>query len=219
MKKVLVRGPALTSTGYGEHCRFIMRSLRKLEDKIDLHLIPVNWGESNWIWEDNEERRWLDGIIKKTAERIQKNENFDVSLQVTIPNEWERMAPVNYGVTAGIETTKVAPIWLQKANEMDKIITISKHSKNSFTNTVYEGVDQRTGQKGILRCATDIEIVHYPVKHYFESKFTNLFSAATRSIVDPPRAKVFTIKPIFGLSKNSSTNHIIVFSRFFLGPH
>ena len=29
--KVLVRGPALTRTGYGEHCRFVLRSLRQVE--------------------------------------------------------------------------------------------------------------------------------------------------------------------------------------------
>ena len=30
--KVLVRGPALTRTGYGEHCRFVLRALRQVED-------------------------------------------------------------------------------------------------------------------------------------------------------------------------------------------
>jgi len=166
MKKVLVRGPALTRTGYGEHCRFVLRCLRTMEDKIDIYLIPVNWGQSNWVWEDNEERRWMDNIIRKTAVHGQQQGQYDVSIQVTIPNEWQRLAPVNFGVTAGIETTKVAPIWLQKANEMDKIITISEHSKQTFINTVYEGIDQRTGQTAHLKCSKEVEIVHYPVKHY-----------------------------------------------------
>ena len=64
--KVLVRGPALTRTGYGEHCRFVLRSLRQCEG-LDLYLMPVNWGQSTWLWEDNEERSWTDSIIKKTA--------------------------------------------------------------------------------------------------------------------------------------------------------
>jgi hypothetical protein len=74
------------------------------------------------------------------------------------------MAPVNIGVTAGIETTKAAPIWLQKCNEMDKIVTISQHSKNTLLTSIYEGVDQRTGQRGVLRCMKDVDVVHYPVK-------------------------------------------------------
>ena len=163
--KVLVRGPALTRTGYGEHCRFVLRALSKLPE-LDIYLIPVNWGQSAWIWEHSEERNWLDEIIKKTAIYGQQGGAYDISVQVTIPNEWERLAPVNIGVTAGIETTKVAPIWLQKCNEMDKVITISEHSKQSFINTVYEGIDQATGQKGLLKCITDVDVVHYPVKKY-----------------------------------------------------
>ena len=62
--KVIVRGPALTRTSYGEHCRFVLRALKECDD-IDLYLVPVNWGQSSWIWEENEERIWLDEIIKK----------------------------------------------------------------------------------------------------------------------------------------------------------
>ena len=163
--KVLVRGPALTRTGYGEHCRFVLRSLRQIED-LDIYLIPVNWGQSAWVWEDNEERQWTDDIIKKTALYGQQGGKYDISIQVTIPNEWQRMAPVNIGITAGIETTKVAPVWLAKCNEMDKVITISEHSKKGFVETFYEGIDQRTGQRGILKCEKEIDVVHYPVKKY-----------------------------------------------------
>ena len=128
-KKVVVRGPALTRSGYGEHTRFLLRALRQKEDKFDIYLIPTGWGQTGWINEDDEERRWLDFIIHKTSAFQKQKGQFDVSLQVTIPNEWEPMAPINIGVTAGIETTKVAPIWLEKANMMDKIITISEFSK------------------------------------------------------------------------------------------
>ena len=64
--KVLVRGPALTRTGYGEHCRFVLRALREIEE-IDIFLVPTNWGESSWTWENDSERAWMDEIIKKTA--------------------------------------------------------------------------------------------------------------------------------------------------------
>ena len=164
--KVLVRGPALTRSGYGEHTRLVLRSLRTLEDNIDLFFIPTGWGQTGWIYEDTEERRWIDSLVEKTAQHRHLQANFDVSLQVTIPNEWQRMAPVNIGVTAGIETTKVAPVWLEKANMMDKIVTISEFSKSGFINTFYEGIDRRTGQKVQLGCNTPIEVVHYPVKEY-----------------------------------------------------
>ena len=37
-KKILVRGPALSQTGYGEQCRFALRALRSREDLFDIHL-------------------------------------------------------------------------------------------------------------------------------------------------------------------------------------
>ena len=165
-KKILVRGPCLTRSGYGEHARFVLRSLKTREDIFDIYIIPVNWGQTGWTAEDNEERKWLDKRIKATAIYIQQKGQFDISIQVTIPNEWEQLAPVNIGVTAGIETTKVAPVWLEKANMMDKIITISEHSKSGFTNTTYQGQNTQTGAPMTLSCSTPVEVVHYPVKAY-----------------------------------------------------
>jgi len=166
MKRIIVRGPALTQSGYGEHTRFLLRSLRKYEDKYDIYVLPVNWGQTGWIHEDNEERRWIDEVIVKTQKEMRKpNPKFDISVQVTIPNEWERMAPINIGVTAGIETTKVAPIWIQKTNMMDKVITISDHAKQVFLMSKYEGVNQETNEQVLLQCETPIDIVHYPVKN------------------------------------------------------
>ena len=170
--KILVRAPVLTRTGYGEHGRFVLRALRTIEEKIDIYVSPVNWGNSNWIWENNEERQWLDKLIHKTAVYQQKCKEmkhetpYAMSVQVTIPNEWERLAPVNIGVTAGIETTKVAPIWLEKANNMNKVVTISQHSRETFINSVYEGINQQTGQPARLACNQDIAVVHYPAKTY-----------------------------------------------------
>ena len=165
-KKILVRGPCLTRSGYGEHARFVLRSLKTRQDIFDIYVIPVNWGQTGWIAEENEERRWLDERIKATAVYIQQKGQFDISLQVTIPNEWEQLAPINIGVTAGIETTKVAPVWLEKANMMDKVITISEHSKWGFDNTIYQGQNSQTGEPMTLACTTPVEIVHYPVKTY-----------------------------------------------------
>jgi len=168
MKKVLVRGPALTRSGYGEHTRFILRSLRQHEDLFDIYLIPVNWGNTGWVYEDSEERRWLDSIVSKTATYQQENSspNYDISMQVTIPNEWEKMAPINIGVTAGIETTRVSPTWIEKGNFVDKMITVSQFSKNSYANTNYTVTSEKTGQvvNKDFRCTTPIEVVHYPVR-------------------------------------------------------
>jgi len=165
--KVLVRGPALTRTGYGEHCRFVLRALRQNKN-IDIYLIPLNWGQSTWVWEDTEERQWIDDLVRKTANYGRSGATYDASVQVTVPNEWELLAPVNIGITAGIETNKVSPVWLEKCNQMDKIITISNHSKNSFTQVFYDGIDKVSGKKTRLSCIKSVEVVHYPVKKFKE---------------------------------------------------
>ena len=141
--KVLVVGPALTQTGYGEHCRFVLRALKEVED-IDLYLLPVNWGQSNWIWEDTEERKWMDFIVKKTAMHQQHEPSYDVSIQVTIPNEWKALAPINIGVTAGIETTECPQEWIDGLNRIDLNIVPSNFSKDVLEKCIYDRIDNNT---------------------------------------------------------------------------
>ena len=56
-KKILVEGPVLSQSGYGEHARFVLRSLRTQEENFDIYAIPLNWGHTSWSFEENEERR------------------------------------------------------------------------------------------------------------------------------------------------------------------
>jgi hypothetical protein len=162
MKKVIFRGPILTRSGYGEQARFALRSLLSRPDLYDIYIEPRTWGKTNWIFEDTAEKKLIDSLIRK---RFMYKGEFDVSMQVTIPNEWEPLAPINVGYTAGIETTKVAPQWLEKANMMDNIIVVSNHSKTVFENTRYDVVDRATGQKvSGYACNTNITAVQYPVR-------------------------------------------------------
>jgi len=166
-KKIIVRAPVLSRSGYGEHARFVLKALKTKEDIYDIYILNINWGKTGWIYEDNEERRWIDELILKTSAYMQQNNHFDASIQVTIPNEWQKMAPFNIGVTAGIETTKVSPQWIEKSHEVDKIITISEHSKNVYLGTSYDAQNKETGAMiKDYRCKTPIEIVHYPVRTF-----------------------------------------------------
>ena len=89
-----------------------------------------------------------------------------MSFQVTIPNEWEKIAPINIGYTAGIETTKVAHQWIDRGNIMDKIIVVSNHSKNTFKDTVYQAVNEETKEQIEFQLKTEIDVVNYPAKQY-----------------------------------------------------
>ena len=161
-QKVLVRGPALSQSGYGEHARFVLRALRTREDVFDIFLENINWGKTSWLWEDTEERRWIDSLLNKTIHFSQNGGKFDISLQVTIPNEWKRLAPINIGCTAGIETTKIAPQWVEKSYLMDKIIVVSEHAKYGFVETAYNATNSQTGQPQSVSAKGPIEVVNYP---------------------------------------------------------
>tara|TARA_Y100000310_G_scaffold301781_1_gene338548 strand:+ start:779 stop:2767 length:1989 start_codon:yes stop_codon:yes gene_type:complete len=163
-KKVLVRGPALSSSGYGEHARFILRALRAHENYYEIFFENINWGQTGFLIEDNEERKWMDFLLGKTQHYKQSGGQFDVSIQVTIPPEWQKLCPVNIGVTAGIETTRIAPVWIEKCQLVDKIIVPSEHARHAFDNTFYNLKNDQTGQEVEFRNHTPIEVIHYPVK-------------------------------------------------------
>ena len=170
-KKILVRGPALSQSGYGEQTRFALRALRSREDAFDIYLHPIRWGNTGWVHEDSEERRWMDHIVKKAADHESANGTYDLSLQVTIPNEWTKMAPVNVGYTAGIETTKISPQWVEKSTLMDEIIVVSDHAKYGFDNTSYAAKNEKTGEVvENFTCTTPVETVNYAVRDIKASK-------------------------------------------------
>ena len=160
-KKIYVKAPCLSQSGYGEQSRFALRALRSKEDIFDIYIEAIPWGQTGWIWEDNEFKNWVDKTIEKTAVAAgQQTLMPDISLQITIPNEWSRIAPINVGYTAGIETSHVAPVWLQKGNEMDKILVVSEHAKSSYVNTVANAKNQQTGETFDYKLETPVEVVH-----------------------------------------------------------
>ena len=166
-KKIIVRGPFLSQSGYGEQARFALRSLRAHQDKFDIHLINVGWGRTGWILEDNEERQWIDELIRRTQIYLQEHNNapptFDVSLQITVPNEFEKIAHFNIGYTAGIETTKAAPEWIDKCNVMNRLIVPSAHSKEILETTKYR-VKINEKEERELKTHCPIDVVSYPVR-------------------------------------------------------
>jgi glycosyltransferase involved in cell wall biosynthesis len=166
-KNVILKGPILTRSGYGEQARFALRSLRSRPDLYNVFIQPLSWGDTSWLTDVDEERAWIDQTIEKTISYIQQGGHFDVSVQVTIPNEFEPMAPVNIGYTAGIETTRVAPEWLEVCNQMNKLIVVSNHSKNVFLNSSAVAVNKETNEQiDDYRLQIPVDVVNYPVKKY-----------------------------------------------------
>lgn len=159
-KKILVRGPILSQSGYGEQSRFALRALKSREDLFDIYIIPTSWGKTGWIWQQSEFREWIDEKITLTQVLLQRKQlQADISLQITIPNEFQKLAPINIGYTAGIETNRCSPQWLQKCNEMDKVLVVSNHAKTSLVDTVAQATNRQTGEKIAYRIETPVDVV------------------------------------------------------------
>lgn len=159
-KKIFVKAPCLSQSGYGEQSRFALRALKSREDLWEIFLQPIPWGQTSWIWEDTELRRWMDARILDTQLKLQqKSLQPDLSLQISIPNEFQKICPINIGYTAGIETDRVAPVWLQKGNEMNRVLVVSTHAKNTYINTELQVADPNTQIKRPYRMETPVDVV------------------------------------------------------------
>tara|TARA_R110002020_G_scaffold78557_7_gene197490 strand:- start:297 stop:1586 length:1290 start_codon:yes stop_codon:yes gene_type:complete len=174
-KKVLLKAPVLTQSGYGEHSRWIFNVLLEREDLFDIYVEPLNWGKTGWQWQDTEERKKIDFCIGKFHHVItNKVQNaFDVCIHVDIPTAWKRVAPLMIGVTAGIEADAISPHWVQPSYQnVDKIIVPSTFSKQGFIEAIdkysfmfseSDSIDPNSLKSNFEE---KITVVHYPIKDY-----------------------------------------------------
>jgi glycosyltransferase involved in cell wall biosynthesis len=84
----------------------------------------------------------------------------ELFVTITIPTEFETIGKYNIGITAGIETTIVAPQWLEACNKMDVVFTISEHSKNIFLSSKFGKQGPNGQQLGMLEIQKPVEVLH-----------------------------------------------------------
>lgn len=132
MKRVILRGPVLSQSGYGVHCRQVAKWLLQKEN-IDVKFNVMPWGDTPWHINPDS----LGGLIGEIMTRtVEPKEKFDVSIQLQLPNEWNTsLAEVNVGMTAGVETDRCNPRWIDSINNMHRLIVPSAHVKKCFDNT------------------------------------------------------------------------------------
>lgn len=129
-KKVLLRGPVLTQSGYGVHARQVAQWLLGKED-VDLEIQALPWGDTPWIIQD----KYDDGLIGRIMQRTvdPSGRTYDVTFQLQLPNEWDpSLGRINVGITAGVETDRAHSDWAQACNKMSLVIVPSSHSEASL---------------------------------------------------------------------------------------
>lgn len=160
--KVVVSCPVDTYSGYGARARDFVQALLAIE-KYDVRILSQRWGNTRQGYLDDHQRDDLSSLIIP-----QLTYEPDVWIQITVPNEFQRVGKYNIGVTAGIETTLASPQWVMGCNVMDLVLTSSEHSKLVFQESKYDMTDTA---KGITQ---KIE-VNKPVEVLFEGVDTNKY--------------------------------------------
>jgi glycosyltransferase involved in cell wall biosynthesis len=131
-KKVLLRGPVLTQSGYGVHARQVAKWLLSRSD-VELEIQALPWGDTPWLINGNLEGGLIGRILEKTVDPSGKF--YDVSVQLQLPNEWDpKLGRRNIGITAGIETDRCNPEWISACNAMDLVVVPSRHAADSLSS-------------------------------------------------------------------------------------
>jgi ADP-heptose:LPS heptosyltransferase/glycosyltransferase involved in cell wall biosynthesis len=170
--KTLLKAPVLTQSGYGVHSRQIFDALVN-DPLFDVHVESLNWGNCSHITENTAQKKLINQCVEKAQmAKHQNQENYDLFIHVTVPNEFERKGKFNVGVTAGIETDRVSHVWIQKCNEMDLNIVPSEHSKKVFENTIVEWENSNTKERGSFKLSKPMVVCG-------EGVDTNIFKPGT----------------------------------------
>ena len=140
---LLFRGPVKTRSGYGAHSRDLLQALYEM-DMFEIKIDSCGWGSTplTALDSNNTFHQW----IEENTVNINVPVQPDVYVQVTVPNEFQRIGKFNIGVTAGIETTIAPKDWVDGCNRMDLIITTSNFSRDVLLQTVYNENEKNTGK-------------------------------------------------------------------------
>ena len=168
----IISAPVDTYSGYGARSRDLVKAIIET-DKYDVKIAPQMWGNTPWgFTEDNPEWSFLKSYFLNSPQLPKQPE---IWMQITVPNEFQRVGKFNIGVTAGIETTLSPGDWIEGINRMDLTLTSSEHSKSTFVNTVLSKVDQRTNQQvGEVKVEKPLEVL-------FEGVDTNVYKTIDKS--------------------------------------
>jgi hypothetical protein len=151
---LVISCPIDTYSGYGARSRDFVQSIIDL-DKYDVKILGQRWGNTRFGYlRDHKNESLLSRVIPQMTQQP------DIWIQITVPNEFQKVGKFNIGVTAGIETTLCDPSWIQGCNNMDLVLVSSEHAKQVFQESKFNMQDNRTGQiTAHIELQTKMEVV------------------------------------------------------------
>ena len=151
---LVVSCPIDTYSGYGARARDFVQSIIDL-DKYDVKILGQRWGGTRFGYlKDHGNTSLSSRIIPQLTQQP------DIWIQITVPNEFQKVGKYNIGVTAGIETTLCDPSWIQGCNNMDLVLVSAQHAKKVFEESKFNMQDSNTGQvTGTVELQTKVEVL------------------------------------------------------------
>jgi glycosyltransferase involved in cell wall biosynthesis len=151
---LVVSCPIDTYSGYGARARDFVQSIID-SDKYDVKILSQRWGNTRFGYLEDHNNTSLTSRIVTNL-----NAQPDVWIQITVPNEFQKVGKYNIGVTAGMETTLCDPSWIQGCNNMDLVIVSSQHAKTTFEKSKFDVQDDKTKQiTGSVELTTKVEVL------------------------------------------------------------
>lgn len=133
LEKVLLKGPLLSQSGYGVHCRQVFKALTSIKE-IDLYIQVTAWGNTSWLLSDKQENKTISKILEISSKK-NKDNLFNKCFYIGKPDSWEFLGQKNIGITAGFEADLVKESWVKISKKMDAVIVPSEFTKNAFVKT------------------------------------------------------------------------------------
>ena len=151
---LVVSCPIDTYSGYGARARDFVQSIID-SDKYDVKILSQRWGNTRFGYlEDHNNTSLSSRIVTQLPAQP------DVWVQITVPNEFQKVGKYNIGVTAGMETTLCDPSWIQGCNKMDLVLVSSQHAKKTFETSKFDVQDDKTKQiTGTVELTTKVEVL------------------------------------------------------------
>ena len=154
MKPVcVVSCPIDTFSGYGARSRDFIKSLIKEKDsEWDIKIFPQRWGECPWNFlsqDDPLRQRFIGGLQQQP----------DIWMQITVPNEFQPVGKFNIGISAGIETTIYPAEFIEGCNRMNLNLVSSQHSKNIAQQSSFEKKNKQGQVIGNIKLEKPIEVL------------------------------------------------------------
>jgi len=134
----VVSCPIDTFSGYGARSRdFVKALIQSKGEEWDIKIMPQRWGECPWNFLSQD-----DPLRQRFVGQLQQQP--DIWMQITVPNEFQAVGKYNVGISAGIETTIYPGEFIEGSNRMNLNLVSSEHSKNVALATKFERRDKKT---------------------------------------------------------------------------